>query len=166
MTRMNSNRPILTTSLMLVLTASLWAAERPAAKKAAKPAPPPGPKPTLANVSYGSHPKQVLDFWKAESARPTPLLFFIHGGGWQGGSKNRVGGVPEYLSARTRPTRPTSASSCKRSARPSAPLLGVSDRSGQQAPRLLRGCVRSSRLARGGQEYDGQEHGRNPSIRG
>jgi acetyl esterase/lipase len=49
------------------------------------------PKPTLKDVSYGKHPKQVLDFWKAESDKPTPLLFFIHGGGWTGG--NRTSGL-------------------------------------------------------------------------
>src|SRR5262245_41338186 len=36
------------------------------------------PKPTLANVPYGAHERQVLDFYRAESARPTPLVFFIH----------------------------------------------------------------------------------------
>ena len=46
--------------------------------------------PTLADVAYGAHPKQRLHFWKAESAAPTPLLFFIHGGGWTAG--NRSGG--------------------------------------------------------------------------
>ena len=34
-----------------------------------------GPKPTLADVPYGTHPKQVLDFYKAESSTPTPLVF-------------------------------------------------------------------------------------------
>lgn len=55
--------------------------------------------PTLADVAYGKHPKQVLHFWKVESDKPTPLLFFIHGGGWQGG--NRTSGLaamlPEFL---------------------------------------------------------------------
>ncbi len=51
---------------------------------------PPVPRPTLANVPYGSHERQVLDFWKADSDRPTPLVFVIHGGGWQGGEKERV----------------------------------------------------------------------------
>ena len=45
------------------------------------------PPPTRADVAYGEHPKQVLHFWKAESDEPTPLLFFIHGGGWQGGDR-------------------------------------------------------------------------------
>lgn len=48
------------------------------------------PKPTLAGVRYGEHRRHVLDFWKAESDKPTPLVFVIHGGGWQGGSKERL----------------------------------------------------------------------------
>lgn len=47
----------------------------------------PAETPTQANVAYGKHPKQVLDFYKAESAKPTALLFFIHGGGWMSGDK-------------------------------------------------------------------------------
>jgi acetyl esterase/lipase len=42
----------------------------------------------LLNVAYGSHPRQVLDFYQAKSDKPTPVVFYIHGGGWQGGSKN------------------------------------------------------------------------------
>lgn len=63
---------------------------RPAnpAASAANPALPP---PTLANVAYGEHPRQVLDFWQAKSDEPTPLVFVIHGGGWQGGDKDRTG---------------------------------------------------------------------------
>lgn len=48
------------------------------------------PKPTLGNVSYGPHARHVLDFWKAPSEKPTPLVFVIHGGGWQSGSKERI----------------------------------------------------------------------------
>jgi acetyl esterase/lipase len=55
--------------------------------KAAEPLPPPA---TQAEVRYGEHERQVLDFWKADSDKPTPLLFFIHGGGWVGGDKTRV----------------------------------------------------------------------------
>ena len=53
-----------------LLSTSLSLAAQPAAKK--KAAAPSGPKPTLADVAYGDHPKQVLDFWKAESDRPDP----------------------------------------------------------------------------------------------
>ena len=48
------------------------------------------PQPTLARVPYGSHPRQILDFWKASSDKPTPLVLVIHGGGWSGGSKERL----------------------------------------------------------------------------
>jgi arylformamidase len=43
--------------------------------------------PTFANVSYGSHQRNVLDFWQAKSGSPTPLLLYIHGGGWYQGNK-------------------------------------------------------------------------------
>lgn len=48
------------------------------------------PKPTFASVRYGDHPRHILDFWKAKSDKPTPVAFVIHGGGWQGGSKERL----------------------------------------------------------------------------
>ena len=61
------------------------------------------PEPTEAEVSYGMHPKQVLSFWKVESEKPTPLVFFIHGGGWQAG--NRMGGMNSLPMPRTTPAR-------------------------------------------------------------
>jgi len=57
------------------------------------------PPPTLSNVRYGAHERQVLDFWKAESGKPTPLVFYIHGGGWMFGDKNMVVGMERYLAA-------------------------------------------------------------------
>ena len=53
-------------------------------------------QPTLSDVSYGPHKKQVMHFWKAESSKPTPLLFFIHGGGWMAGDRTSAAG---YLKA-------------------------------------------------------------------
>ena len=44
------------------------------------------PKP-LTDVPYGKHVRQVLDFYPAKSDKPTPVVFYIHGGGWQGGDK-------------------------------------------------------------------------------
>ncbi len=41
----------------------------------------------LIDVAYGTHPRQVLDFYQAKSDKPTPVVFYIHGGGWQGGDK-------------------------------------------------------------------------------
>ena len=74
--------------LILLLAASLHA-QTPA--PAVKPAPAPKRAPTVANVPYGDHERQVLDFYKADSAKPTPLLFFIHGGGWVNGDKSGYG---------------------------------------------------------------------------
>jgi acetyl esterase/lipase len=53
------------------------------------------PNPTYYDVSYGPHPKQLLHFWRAPSDRPTPVLFFVHGGGWQGGG--RLSGLSAML---------------------------------------------------------------------
>lgn len=82
--------------ITLLLAASLQA-QTPA--PAAKPAPAPKRSPTIANVAYGTHERQVLDFYKAESAKPTPLLFFIHGGGWVAGDKSGVGELEACLAA-------------------------------------------------------------------
>ncbi len=49
-------------------------------------------KPTLEDVSYGPHERNKLDFWKADSEKPTPLVLYIHGGGWGGGSKESNSG--------------------------------------------------------------------------
>jgi arylsulfatase len=57
-----------------------------------------GPPPTLSDVPYGPHPKQRIHFWKSPGAsaeKPAPLLFFIHGGGWQGG--DRLSGLATML---------------------------------------------------------------------
>ena len=48
------------------------------------------PSPDMANVSYGPHERNVMDVWKAKSDQPTPLLVFIHGGGFRGGSKEAL----------------------------------------------------------------------------
>ena len=42
------------------------------------------------NVAYGPHRMQRIYFWRAKSAQPTPLLFYIHGGGWSGGDRSVV----------------------------------------------------------------------------
>ncbi len=48
------------------------------------------PAPDLAAVSYGPHARNVLDLWKAKSDKPTPLVVYIHGGGFHAGSKDSV----------------------------------------------------------------------------
>ncbi len=93
--------PILATAAEPPAPAATDSKAPAAAPVEAKPAAPKLPAPTMADVAYGKHPKQVLHFWKAESDKPTPLLFFIHGGGWLNG--NRMAGLqlllPEMLKA-------------------------------------------------------------------
>lgn len=55
-----------------------------------KNAPESKPKPDLADASYGSHARHVFDLWRAKATAPTPLVVFIHGGGFRAGSKERI----------------------------------------------------------------------------
>jgi acetyl esterase len=58
--------------------------------------------PTYSNVKYGPHERNVIDFYRAESEKPTPLVVFIHGGGFRGGSKKNLNRkvLQELLDAR------------------------------------------------------------------
>ena len=47
-------------------------------------------KPTHADVAYGPHERNKLDLYLAESKTPTPLVLYIHGGGFRGGDKSSV----------------------------------------------------------------------------
>jgi len=49
-------------------------------------------EPTIRDVAYGPHERNVLDFWRAESETPAPLVIYIHGGGFQSGSKEGASG--------------------------------------------------------------------------
>ena len=51
-------------------------------------------QPTHADVAYGEHPQQKIDIYLAKSDKPTPLVLFIHGGGFRGGSKRGVNAKP------------------------------------------------------------------------
>jgi len=53
--------------------------------------------PDLANVSYGPHPRNKLNFWQCESDKPVGVLLIIHGGGWYSGSK------PDWLDRKQYP---------------------------------------------------------------
>ncbi len=67
---------------------NLFVRELPTSEaKAYAAARPPLPNPTHFDVAYGPHLKQRLHFWQAKSDKPTPLLLFIHGGGWMSGGR-------------------------------------------------------------------------------
>lgn len=92
------SRKILTTLLITIL-ASICHGEKsqmdmvmesvpdPLMKKKEKKLPEGHVSPTYANIAYGKSPKQRLDFFKAKSSTPTPVIVLIHGGGWSTGAR-------------------------------------------------------------------------------
>lgn len=58
-------------------------------------------EPSYKNISYGSHERDVLDFWKADSAKSAPLVIYIHGGGFISGDKGLAsdGAIKKCLAA-------------------------------------------------------------------
>lgn len=44
---------------------------------------------TFADECYGYHERNTFDIWLADSDKPTPLVMYIHGGGFIGGDKSR-----------------------------------------------------------------------------
>ena len=68
---------------LLLVPALLLGQEKKAPKR---------PDPTTADYAYGKESeRQKLDFWKAESDKPTPVVVLIHGGGWSNGDKTDYG---------------------------------------------------------------------------
>ena len=49
-----------------------------------------GLKPTHADVAYGPHERHRIDLYLANADKPTPLVLYIHGGGFKGGDKSSV----------------------------------------------------------------------------
>jgi acetyl esterase/lipase len=50
-------------------------------------------------VAYGPHERNKIDLYLVESKAPTPLVLYIHGGGFQGGDKRPASGVQAYHAA-------------------------------------------------------------------
>jgi acetyl esterase/lipase len=55
---------------------------------------------TFLDVPYGSHERQIFDLWTPDEAKASPLVIFIHGGGWVAGTKDemrsRISLIREY----------------------------------------------------------------------
>jgi acetyl esterase/lipase len=47
-------------------------------------------QPAHTNIRYGDHERNVLDLYLAESDARTPLVLYIHGGGFRGGDKGSL----------------------------------------------------------------------------
>jgi acetyl esterase/lipase len=71
--------------------------EQPKAEQKAKSTPRYSVPPTFSNVPYGDHPRQVLDFFQADTKEPAPLVVHIHGGGWVSGDKVGVADLQKLL---------------------------------------------------------------------
>src|SRR5262245_15673588 len=67
---------------LATLPHSAWAQEKKTGPKL--------PEPNVANAKYGPHERNVIDLWKAQSDKPTPLVIYIHGGGFRGGDKSSL----------------------------------------------------------------------------
>jgi len=80
------------------MASSSFAADPPSAPPPKKPAKA-SLAPTFADVRYGPYESNVLDVYLAKSDKPTPVLFFIHGGGWLNGDKSGAGKPGQYLAA-------------------------------------------------------------------
>jgi len=48
-----------------------------------------GERATFADEKYGEHERNKFDIWLAKSEKPTPLVIYIHGGGFTGGDKSK-----------------------------------------------------------------------------
>ncbi len=85
---MNTHRlpSVIATLIVSLLALGIAHAQKPPRKA-------PNLKPDLAEVHYGPHARNVLDLWKAKSDKPTPLVVYIHGGGFHAGSKESVSPV-------------------------------------------------------------------------
>src|SRR5690349_5672917 len=49
------------------------------------------------NIPYGNHERQVLDIYAPSGAKNRPVVFWIHGGGWQVGDKSDVQEKPRVF---------------------------------------------------------------------
>ncbi len=67
------------------------------AASAATAAEPSALKPTAANIAYGEQERNVLDIYAPADAKNLPVVFWIHGGGWQAGDKSSVQAKPQVF---------------------------------------------------------------------
>jgi acetyl esterase/lipase len=84
-------------SLTLALMAIVFLGFATNATVAAEKAKSAGIAPTLKEVRYGPHERNVMNVWLAKSATPTAVIFKIHGGGWYTGDVHPTEPAEEWL---------------------------------------------------------------------
>lgn len=72
--------------ITLALSVAVLAQDEDAAAKSA----PQKPVPDIANGKYGSLERNVFDLWTPKTKKPSPLVVFIHGGGFVNGDKDKL----------------------------------------------------------------------------
>lgn len=77
--------------LPTLLVAGLLVAPTVAQKRGADPI-------ASTEISYGTDPRQRVDFYPAAGQRRPPLLVFVHGGGWRRGDKGMAAPKAPYAS--------------------------------------------------------------------
>jgi arylformamidase len=50
-----------------------------------------------ATIRYGEHGRQQVDFYRAAGAARSPLVVFVHGGGWSFGNRSFVQDKPAFV---------------------------------------------------------------------
>lgn len=69
------------------LLALVWALANAGDLSSAEPG-----QPTRQDIRYGTHPRNLLDFYEANVTAPAPVVVFIHGGGYASGDKGQIRG--------------------------------------------------------------------------
>lgn len=72
---------LVTLQLALIVSSAVVAQEKKSDSK---------PPPDVADFKYSPHQRNVFDLWLAKSDRPTPLVVYIHGGGFYTGDKSAL----------------------------------------------------------------------------
>ena len=96
---------LLAVALSLVTTTAIFAEEKPATKPAAPPQPrvPEGVE-LKANLPYAGNdnPRQMVDLYLPKNRttdKPLPVVLYIHGSGWSGGSRAGGGMAAGYAAS-------------------------------------------------------------------
>jgi acetyl esterase/lipase len=86
---MNSLKRLVISAALFVAVAAVSAQQQTQTR--ARPSPIPEDCKVLKDLAYGEHERNKVDLYLPKSDTPLPLVIWVHGGGWEGGSKNGAG---------------------------------------------------------------------------